>query len=290
MGISSAWGKVVTLWSSKADMDKIFTFNILKYIPTASVEMLGRKGGKVILFTDKGLFVLERAADGGWEHSVIPDLLDFSAMSKMLGDPVTEDRKWTALEMVGASKWGGVGDSKVLLWNRAEKQMVEETLSGCEHGCQINSILCKHPFIILSLFNEAEDEDIDDNEAQINVYKLEWDEEDVSATLVKSINFPETDDMFMAYAWDRLVCNTYFFALIKESKMGGSTIYLFERKHLLNEDISGYETQFKRIYLESAYFAFVRLNTTSIVFIDRVEPDAHLCKIDYWMGEAEIDL
>ena len=122
------------------------------------------------------------------------------------------------------------------------------------------------------------------------MYKLEWDEEDVSATLVKSINFPETDDMFMAYAWDRLVCNTYFFALIKESKMGGSTIYLFERKHLLNEDISGYETQFKRIYLESGYFAFVRLNTTSIVLLDRVDPDAHLCKIDHWMGEAEIDL
>ena len=194
----------------------------------------------------------------------------------------------TALEMVGASKWGGVGDSKVLLWNRAEKQVVEETLSGCEHGCQINSILCKHPYIILSLFNKGEDEDIDDDEAQINVYKLEWDEEDVSATLVKSINFPETDERFMAYAWDRLVCNTHFFALIKESKMGGSTIYLFERKHLL----SGDETQFRRIYLESAYFAFVRLNTTSIVFIDRVEPDAHLCKIDYWMGrkEAEIDL
>ena len=34
-------------------MDKIFTFNILKYNPTASVEMLGRRGGKVILFTDK---------------------------------------------------------------------------------------------------------------------------------------------------------------------------------------------------------------------------------------------
>ena len=128
MVISAAWGKVVTLWSSKADMDKIFTFNILKYNPTASVEMLGRRGGKVILFTDKGLFVLERAADGGWEHSVIPDLLDFSAMSVMIGDPVTEDRMWTALEMVGASKWGGVGDSKVLLWNRAEKQMVEEPL------------------------------------------------------------------------------------------------------------------------------------------------------------------
>ena len=32
-------------------------FNILKYNPTASVEMLGRKGGKVILFTDsKSLF------------------------------------------------------------------------------------------------------------------------------------------------------------------------------------------------------------------------------------------
>ena len=109
--------------------------------------------------------------------------------------------------------------------DRAEKQMVEKTLSGCEHGCQINSILCKHPYIILSLFNEAEDEDIDDDEAQINVYKLEWDEEDVSATLVKSINFPETDDEFIAYDWDRLVCNTYFFALIKESKMGGSLIY-----------------------------------------------------------------
>ena len=94
----------------------------------------------------------------------------------------------------------------------------------------------------------------------------------------------------MAYAWDRLVCNTYFFALIKESKMGVSTIYLFERKHLLNEDISGDETQFRRIYLESADFAFVRLNTTSIVFLDREEPDTHLCKIDYWMGEAEIDL
>ena len=101
---------------------------------------------------------------------------------------------------------------------------------------------------------------------------MEWDEADVSATLVKSINFPETDDRFIAYAWDRLVCNTYFFALIKESKMGGSTIYLFERKHLLNEDISGDETQFKRIYLESAYFAFVRLNTTSIVFLDGVDP------------------
>ena len=62
--------------------------------------------------------------------------------------------------------------------------------------CQINSILCKHPYIILILFNEAEDEDIDDDEAQINVYKLEWDEEDVSATLVESINFPETDDKF----------------------------------------------------------------------------------------------
>ena len=49
-------------------------------------------------------------------------------MSDVLGDPVTEDRKWTALEMVGASKWGGVGDSKVLLTNTAEKQMVEETL------------------------------------------------------------------------------------------------------------------------------------------------------------------
>ena len=58
--------------------------------------------------------------------------------------------------------------------------------------CQINYILCKHPYIILILFNEAEDEDIDDDEAQINVYKLEWDEEDVSATLVKSINFPTT--------------------------------------------------------------------------------------------------
>ena len=69
------------------------------------------------------------------------------------------------------------------------------------------------------------------------------------------------------------------------------TIYLFERKHLLNEDISGYETQFKRIYLESGYFAFVRLNTTSIVFLDREEPDTNLCKRDYWIGrkEAEID-
>ena len=109
--------------------------------------MLGRKGGKVILFTDKGLFVLERAADGGWEHSVIPDLLDFSAMSNVLGDPVTEDRSL-------GDDWGGIGDSKVLLWNRAEKQMVEETLSGCEHVCQINYILCKHPYIILSLFNK----------------------------------------------------------------------------------------------------------------------------------------
>ena len=52
------------------------------------------------------------------------------------------------------------------------------------------------PYIILSLYNKGEDEDIDDDEAQINVYKLEWDEEDVSATLVKSINLPETDDMF----------------------------------------------------------------------------------------------
>ena len=109
---------------------------------------------------------------------------------------------------------------------------------------------------------------------------------------MKSINFLETDDRFMAYDWDRLVSNTHFFALIKESKIGGSTIYLFERKHLRNEDISGEETQSRRIYLESAYFAFVRLNTTSIVFLDREEPDAQLCEKDYWMGrkEAKIDL
>ena len=37
MVISAAWGKVVLLWSSKADMDKIVTFNILKYNLTASV-------------------------------------------------------------------------------------------------------------------------------------------------------------------------------------------------------------------------------------------------------------
>ena len=89
-----------------------------------------------------------------------------------------------------------------------------------------------------------------------------------------------------------IVCNdSHVFLILKTGVVAVfCTIYLFEAKHLLNEDISGDETHFRGIYLESADFAFVRLNTTSIVFIDRVEPDAHLCKIDYWMGEAEIDL
>ena len=90
-----------------------------------------------------------------------------------------------------------------------------------------------------------------------------------------------------------IVCNdSHVFLILKTGVVAVfCTIYLFEAKHLLNEDISGDETHFRGIYLESADFAFVRLNTTSIVFLDREEPDTNLCKREYWIGrkEAEID-
>ena len=109
------------------------------------------------------------------------------------------------------------------------------------------------------------------------------------ASLVKTLQFP-------GCYFSQLLCTRLVWGcLLKAPGRSELSLYLFEKTALLDASIPPEQIPRNRIHLRTMYYNLVDMNTTSLVFIQRVigqesqgvaELQDYVCKKDFWMSKA----
>ena len=120
----------------------------------------------------------------------------------------------------------------------------------------------------------------------IKVFQLAADElmEDLnsSASLIKTVRFPRFDEA-------QLLCNDLLFGCRLRNMAGERSLVLFEKTALLDTAILPEQTPRNRIHLGFIDYCLVDMNTTSVVFIQKVTgQENNLCKKDFWISRTTV--
>ena len=264
------WSSIVTVWSSKKEMEQLYCLNIVNYpcmavscehsedYDKSEVEEIQVVGNKVVFLRfdwwqgKTSLIVIDKGEQNVWESKTLACINDMGS-----NPPLATDENCIAVAKLVDTSYGRIAmpsTTEVKLWqNDTFRQDI--CLLECSPLPFCTNIALKLPFLVVSSKGGC-----------VKVYQLAADKgmEEVGAvaSLMKCIQ--------VAGAVKQLIFNTLFFGFVlgpNDNDDKRQFVVLIEKKVLLDEGIPGEETEKRGVLLHDDGSTYtVSMNTTSLVF------------------------
>ena len=264
---------VVTIWSSKEEMGRLHSFDVRNIDGMEDGGMWNIKVTKkkvVLLLMDDthstNWLVVLQESEHNWENKILEPFV-MPSWGRLV-----VDKDWWAVAVRDVSR---LDILKVKLW-KEELFRQNFELPGVSASDILQDVVLESPFLVLGGLT-----------GWIKVFQLAADNlmEDLNsaASLVKTVQFP-------GFYAPKLLCTQLVWGcLMLAWDNQESSLVLFEKTALLDASTLPEQTPRNRIHLGATDNDLVDMNTTSVVFIQKVTGlESNLCKKDFWISSTTV--
>jgi len=268
---------VVTVRSSKEEMGRLHSFDVrnLDGFDGCWVVDIKVTGNKVVLLLRNGRIstnqlVVIQEGEHNWENKILEPF----AMKRW--GKLAVDKEWWAVAGEDESRSNIL---KVKLW-KEELFTQDIELPGVRAG-DVADVVLESPFLVVGGRSSSGGR----LTGWIQVFQFLMEDLNTAPSLVKTVQFP-------GFSAPKLLCTqlVWGFQMVAQDNHESSLV-LFEKTALLDAATPPEQTPRNRIHLGTIDFNLVDMNTTSLVFIQKVtrqenQGQDYLCMKDFWISRT----